>query len=107
MVVTLGQQYNVEKKPTVILYKYVNPHAGTPNTTITEGTIKLDTAQFVTLGLGSDGFEENLQLIIDGVCAWFLPIHSGHQVRWTYQPGSHRRKVTQDFSSTFFLRCVP
>ena len=37
----------------------------------------------------------------------FLPIHSGHQVRWTYQPGSHRRKVTQDFSSTFFMRCVP
>ena len=37
----------------------------------------------------------------------FLPIHSGHQVRWTYQPGSHRRKLTQDFSSTFFLRCVP
>ena len=28
-------------------------------------------------------------------------------IKWTYQPGSHRRKVTQDFSSTFFLRCVP
>ena len=41
------------------------------------------------------------------VCVCFLPTHSGHQVRWTYQPGSHRRKVTQDFSSTFFLRCVP
>ena len=41
------------------------------------------------------------------VCMCFLPIHSGHQVRWTYQPGSHRRKVTQDFSSIFFLRCVP
>ena len=41
------------------------------------------------------------------VCVRFLPIHSGHQVRWTYQPGSQRRKVTQDFSSTFFLRCVP
>ena len=40
------------------------------------------------------------------VCVCFHPIHSGHQVRWTYQPGSHRRKVTQDFSSTFFLRCV-
>ena len=26
-----------------------------------------------------------------GVCVLcFLPIHSGHQVRWTYQPGSHR-----------------
>ena len=41
------------------------------------------------------------------VCVCFLPIHSGHQVRWTYQPGSHRRKVTQNFLSTFFLRCVP
>ena len=39
------------------------------------------------------------------VCVCFLPIHSGLQ--WTYQPGSHRRKVTQDFSSTFFLRCLP
>ena len=26
---------------------------------------------------------------------------------WTHQPRLHRRKVTQDFSSTFFLRCVP
>ena len=41
------------------------------------------------------------------VCVCFLPIHFGHQVRWTYQPGSHRRKVTQDFSSTFFLGCMP
>ena len=31
------------------------------------------------------------------MCVCFLPIHSGHQVRWTYQPGSHRRKVTQHF----------
>ena len=37
----------------------------------------------------------------------FLLIHSGHQVRWMYQPGSHRRKVTQDFSSPFLQRCVP
>ena len=35
----------------------------------------------------------------------FLPIHSGLQ--WTYQPGPHRKKVTQDFPSTFFLRCLP
>ena len=45
--------------------------------------------------------------VMESVCVCFLPIHSGHQVRWTYQPGSHRRKVTQDFSSTFFLWCVP
>ena len=38
-------------------------------------------------------------------CAF--PVHSGHQVRWTYRPESHRRKSTQDFLSTFLLRCVP
>ena len=27
---TLGQQYNVGEKPTVILYSYINSHAGTP-----------------------------------------------------------------------------
>ena len=31
MVVTLGQQYNVGEKSTVILYTYINRHAGTPN----------------------------------------------------------------------------
>ena len=30
MVVTLGQEYNVGEKPTVILYTYINRHAGTP-----------------------------------------------------------------------------
>ena len=37
----------------------------------------------------------------------FLPIYSGRRVRWMYQPGSNRRKVTQDFLSTFRLRCMP
>ena len=36
------------------------------------------------------------------VCVCFLPIHSGHRVRWTYQPGSHRRKVTQNFHPPYF-----
>ena len=61
-----------------------------------------------------------LQILIDGtavvrvlnknnierlnVCVCFLPIHSGHQVRWTYQVPA---EVTQDFSSTFIVRCVP
>ena len=30
MVITLGQQYHVGEKPTVILYTYINRHAGTP-----------------------------------------------------------------------------
>ena len=30
MVVTLGQQYNIGEKPSVILYTYINRYAGTP-----------------------------------------------------------------------------
>ena len=30
MTVTFGQQYNIGEKPTVILYTYINRHAGTP-----------------------------------------------------------------------------
>ena len=30
MEITLGQQYNDEEKPTIILYTYINRHAGTP-----------------------------------------------------------------------------
>ena len=57
------------------------------------------------------GYDERKRAI-DGrehlcVCVLcFLPIYFGRQVRWMYQPGSHRRKVTQDFSSAF-LFCGP
>ena len=34
MQITLGQQYNVGEKPTVILYIYINRHAGTPEKTL-------------------------------------------------------------------------
>ena len=30
LTVTLGQQYNIGEKPTVVLYTYINRHAGTP-----------------------------------------------------------------------------
>ena len=39
MVVTLGQQYNIGEKPTVILYTYINPF----------GTIDLTTSIFFLL----------------------------------------------------------
>ena len=31
MLATLGQQYNVGEKPAVMLYTYINRHAGTPD----------------------------------------------------------------------------
>ena len=33
MEITMGQQYNVGEKPTVILYTQINRHAGTPEKT--------------------------------------------------------------------------
>ena len=42
MVVTLGQQYNVGEKPTVILYNYINRHEGTLSKTKTEDSIGLN-----------------------------------------------------------------
>ena len=38
MVVTLGQQYNVGERPTVILYPYINRHARPPGTSSTKDT---------------------------------------------------------------------
>ena len=34
MEISLGQQYNVGEKPTVILYTSINRHAGTPEKTV-------------------------------------------------------------------------
>ena len=42
MVVTLGQQYHAGEKPTVILYTYINRHAGIPNKTKAKYTMGLD-----------------------------------------------------------------
>ena len=44
MVVTLGQQYNVgEKPPVILLYTYINHHAGTNKNNVVHKTNKKDT----------------------------------------------------------------
>ena len=40
MQITLGQLYNVGEKPTVILYIYINRHAGTPEKHYTLQTVE-------------------------------------------------------------------
>ena len=49
-VVTLGQQYHVGEKPTVILYTYINRHAGTPNKTKTKDTMSLEYSSVCNIG---------------------------------------------------------
>ena len=49
MVITLGQQYNVGEKPTVILYTYINRHAGTPTKGKTNPIQSLKRAQQRTM----------------------------------------------------------
>ena len=50
VVVTLGQQYHVGEKPTVILYTYINRHGGTPNKTKTKDTMSLDYSSVCNIG---------------------------------------------------------
>ena len=51
MVVTLGQQYHVGEKPTVILYTcHINRRAGTPDKTKTNDTMSLDTLGLARIG---------------------------------------------------------
>ena len=80
------------------------PPPPTPHTARSEKINKIYVDMHGTEGRGIAKCRKSIHM---SMCVCFLPIHSGHQVLWTYQPGSHRRKVTQGFSSTFFLRCVP
>ena len=52
MVVRLGQQYNVGEKPTVLLYIYINRHAGTLliKKTRTKDTMSLDYNSICNIG---------------------------------------------------------
>ena len=67
MVITLGQQYNVGDKPTVILYTYINRHAGTP----TKGNTKTNTSSNnkdksnTIIETSTADFEGSLQVIDD------------------------------------------
>ena len=50
VVITLGPQYNVGEKPTVILYTYINRHAGTANKTRIKDTMSLDYNSICNIG---------------------------------------------------------
>ena len=82
MVITLGQQYNVGEKPTVILYTYINRHAGTPtkgktNQYITNNKDKSNTI-IIETSTAEDHDDENLR---------------NPSIRPRYSPGSRRRAI--------------
>ena len=60
VIVTLGQQYNVGEKPTVILYTFIKRLAGTPDKTVTKGTMSLDYNSICNIGsrIGSVSMKE-------------------------------------------------
>ena len=55
MVVTLGQQYNIGEKPTVILYTYINRLAGTPEKSSIPIIFVLFVFRFVVLDVTESG----------------------------------------------------
>ena len=98
MAINVSLQYNGGLLPGIILLPQCYYHRGTRLNAM---------KRFCICSLRSHLNVLTFSPLTGGCSEGLFPIHSGHQVRWTYQPGSHRRKVTQDFSSTFLLRCVP
>ena len=81
MVITLGRQYNVGEKPTVILYTYINRHAehqqkGRQNNTSSNNKDKSNT--IIETSTAEDHDDENLH---------------NPSTRPRYSPGSRRRAV--------------
>ena len=81
MVITLGQQYNVGEKPTVILYTYINQHSGTPTKgrqTDTSSNNKDKSNTIIETSTAEDHDDENLH---------------NPSTRPRFSPGSRRRAV--------------
>ena len=60
MVITLGQQYNVGEKPTVILYTYINRHAGKGRQNDTSSNNKDKYNTIIETRTAEDHDDENL-----------------------------------------------
>ena len=98
---------------------YMTGLGGTHNVHQNRGqrqTMKLNTSELLCcmLGLESVSNSSESELIAEysfrgiTVCVCVLPSHLfWTSDLWTRQPGSHKRKVTRDFASTFLLRCLP
>ena len=99
MVITLGQQYNVGEKPTVILYTYINRHAGTQqkgrqNNTSSNNKDKSNT--IIETSTAEDHDDENLhnpETVQDAVIhlevdeeQWAITQGSKRQARWVWSP---------------------
>ena len=52
MVVTLCQQYNIGEKPTVILYTYIDRHAGTPEKQLRQNSTSSNMAVIIYCYIG-------------------------------------------------------
>ena len=98
MAINVSVQYNGGLLPGILLLPQCYYHRGTRLNAM---------KRFCICSLRSHLNVLTFSPLTGGCSEGLHTIHSGHRVPWTYQPGSHRRKVTQDFSSTFLLRCVP
>ena len=55
IVVTLSQQYNVGEKPIVILYTYINRHAGTPKKQRRQNSVSSNMVVIIYCYIGCEG----------------------------------------------------
>ena len=92
MIVTLGQQYNIGVKPTVILYTYINRHAGTPEKQRRQKSTLSNMVIIIYCYI--IGFEDEVTTLKrEQRGPWCRYLHTNTEsTRHRYSPGRRRRR---------------
>ena len=93
LTVTLGQQYNIGEKPTVILYTYINRHAGTPEKQRRRKSTLSNMVEIIYCYIGCDDKVTTLKREHRGPRCRHP--HNPESTRHRYSPGSRRRAVEE------------
>ena len=107
MVVSLGQQYNIGEKPTVMLYTYINRHAGTPEKQRRQNSTSSNMAVIIYCYIGCEAEVTTLKREQRGPWCRYLE-HNPESTRHRYAPGSLLRmnNVSKSTTAKFFFSVV-
>ena len=96
MVVTLGQQYNIGERPTVILYTYINRHPGTPEKQRRQNSTSSN--MIVIIYCCYIGYEDEVTTL--------KREHRGPGCRYLYHPKSTRHRYSPGSMYLVWMYCL-
>ena len=106
MVVTFGQQYIIGEKPTVILYTYINRHAGTPEKQRRQNSTSSNIIMYNNNNIGYK-WNENREdhdvdyLIIQTVQDTVIHLEVDEEEKWEITQGSKRQAERAGFLAQY------